>query len=139
MKKKDDISLADKKAWENYIKDPKDVFDKELINKKKSLKRLKRFKFDLHGYTLDDANKKINEIIKQCSNDGINEILLITGKGLHSDTDNNAYVSRTFSKLKYSVPEYLQTNKELLEKIDSIAPADLSNGGEGAIIIRLKN
>ena len=107
MKKKEEISLSDKLAWEEYTKNPKDIFDKELENKKIS-KIVKRIKFDLHGYTLLEANKKINEIINKCQKDGTKEILLITGKGLHSNTDNDAYVSKKLSKLKYSVPEYIR-------------------------------
>ena len=138
MKKKEEISLSDKSAWEEYTKNPKDIFDKELENKKIP-KIIKRIKFDLHGYTLLEANEKVNEIINKCQKDGTKEILLITGKGLHSNTDNDAYVSKKLSKLKYSVPEYIRTNKELSDKILSIEPASLIDGGEGAIVIKLKS
>ena len=63
---------------------------------------------------------------------------MITGKGLHSNTDQNTYVSKTLSKLKYSVPEYINSQKDLTEKILSIEAASISNGGEGALIIKLK-
>ena len=138
MKKKEEISLSDKSAWEEYTKNPKDIFDKELENKKIP-KIIKRIKFDLHGYTLLEANKKVNDIINKCQKDGTKEILLITGKGLHSNTDNDAYVSKKLSKLKHSVPEYIRTNKELSDKILSIEPASLIDGGEGAIVIKLKS
>ena len=138
MKKKEEISLSDKLAWEEYTKNPKDIFDKELENKKIP-KIIKRIKFDLHGYTLLEANEKVNEIINKCQKDGTKEILLITGKGLHSNTDNDAYVSKKLSKLKHSVPEYIRTNKELSDKILSIEPASLIDGGEGAIVIKLKS
>ena len=137
MKKKEEISLSDKSVWEEYTKNPKDIFDKELENKKIP-KIIKRIKFDLHGYTLLEANEKVNEIINKCQKDGTKEILLITGKGLHSNTDNDAYVSQKLSKLKHSVPEYIKTNKELSDKILSIEPASLIDGGEGAIVIKLK-
>ena len=138
MKKKEEILLSDKLAWEEYTKNPKDIFDKELENKKIS-KIVKRIKFDLHGYTLLEANEKVNQIINKCQKDGTKEILLITGKGLHSNTDNDAYVSKKLSKLKHSVPEYIRTNKELSDKILSIEPASLIDGGEGAIVIKLKS
>ena len=138
MKKKEEISLSDKLAWEEYTKNPKDIFDKELENKKIP-KITKRIKFDLHGYALLEANEKVNEIINKCQKDGTKEILLITGKGLHSNTDNDAYVSKKLSKLKHSVPEYIRTNKELSDKILSIEPASLIDGGEGAIVIKLKS
>ena len=138
MKKKEEIPLSDKLAWEEYTKNPNDIFDKELENKKIP-KIVKRIKFDLHGYTLLEANEKVNEIVNKCQKDGTKEILLITGKGLHSNTDNDAYVSKKLSKLKYSVPEYIRTNKELSDKILSIEPASLIDGGEGAIVIKLKS
>ncbi len=137
MKKKDDISLADKKAWEEYTKNPKDIFDKDIKEKNKIIPR-KRFRFDLHGYTLDEANTKVRQIIIDCQQKGFNEILLITGKGLHSNTDSDAYVSKDLSKLKFSVPEYLNTNSELSQKIISIEPATVADGGEGAILVKLR-
>ena len=137
MKKKEDISDSEKKAWEEYIKNPKDLFDKELENKKSSYKA-KRYRFDLHGFTLIEANKKVRELIVHCWENDFKEILLITGKGLHSNTDQNTYVSKELSKLKFAVPEYIKTQKDLLDKIISIEPAHINDGGEGAIIIKLK-
>jgi len=137
VKKKDDISLADKKVWEEYTKNPKDIFDKDIKEKNKIIPR-KRFRFDLHGYTLDEANTKVRQIIIDCQQKGFNEILLITGKGLHSNTESDAYVSKDLSKLKFSVPEYLNTNNELSQKIISIEPATIVDGGEGAILVKLR-
>ena len=138
MKKKEDIPDIEKKIWEEYLKNPKDLFDKELENTKQS-DRAERFRFDLHGFTLHDANKKIRELIIHCHENRFNEILLITGKGLHSNTDQNTYVSKELSKLKFAVPEYIKTQKDLLDKIISIEAAKINDGGEGAIIIKLKN
>ena len=137
MKKKEGVSDAEKKLWEDYIKNPKDVFDKDLESIKKS-DRTNRYRFDLHGFTLLEANKKIKELIIYCQDKNFKEILLITGKGLHSNTDRNTYVSRELSKLKFAVPEYIKTQKDLLDKIISIDPAEINDGGEGAIIIKLK-
>jgi|TARA_B110000285_G_scaffold86671_1_gene99317 DNA-nicking Smr family endonuclease len=137
VKKKEDISNNEKKLWEEYLKNPKDIFDKELENTKKQ-DRGKRFRFDLHGFTLLEANKKVREIIIRCQENSFKEILLITGKGLHSNTDQNAYVSKELSKLKFSVPEYIKTQKDLSDRILSIEAAKINNGGEGAIIIKLK-
>ena len=138
MKRKIDIPLSDKLDWEEYIKNPKDLFDKEKENLKERPRITKRFRFDLHGFTLLEANKKVNELINNCQKDGFDEILLITGKGLHSNTDKDSYVSKELSKLKFAVPEYINTNKEFIEKIISIEPASLNDGGEGAIIVKLK-
>ena len=137
MKKKEDISEQEKKVWKEYLKNPKDIFDKELKNKKLS-DRVKRYRFDLHGFTLLDANIKVREIIIYCQTNNYKEILLITGKGLHSNTDKNTYVSKELSKLKFAVPEYIKSQKELFDKIIVIEQANVNDGGEGAIIIKLK-
>ena len=138
MSKKKDLSKEDKKTWETYIKNPSDLFDKEksLFQDKK---RKERFKYDLHGYSLDEANQKVKEIIISCANENYKEILLITGKGLHSTSDKDSYVSKEFSKLKYSVPDFIKNNNDLNKLITSITDADRIDGGEGAILIRLKN
>ena len=137
MKKKENISDTEKKIWEEYLRNPKDLFDKEL-EKKKLFNRAKRHRFDLHGFTLLEANKKVRQLILDCQENDCNEILLITGKGLHSNTDQNTYVSKDLSKLKFAVPEYIKTQKDLFDKIISIEPAQMKDGGEGAIIIKLK-
>ena len=138
MSKKKDLSKEDKKTWETYIKNPSDLFDKEK-NLFQDKKRKETFKYDLHGYSLDEANQKVKEIIISCANENYREILLITGKGLHSTSDSDSYVSKEFSKLKYSVPDFIQNNNELKRLIVSISDADRIDGGEGAILIRLKN
>ena len=138
MIKKKNLSEEDKKIWEDYTKSPSDVYDKEKKSIASSLRK-ERYKFDLHGFTLDEANKKVREIILSCINNRYKEILLITGKGLHSTTENDTYVSKSLSKLKFSVPEFIGNNDELSKHIISIAGADIKDGGEGAILIKLKN
>ena len=137
MKKKEDISNSDKELWAEYLKSPKDIFDKELVGKKLS-NRPERCRLDLHGFTLLEANQKVHELINNCQEKNFNEILLITGKGLHSNTDHNTYVSQKLSKLRFSVPEYINSNKDLSNKILGMEQASISDGGEGAIIIKLK-
>lgn len=137
MKKKEHISKKDKLDWEKYTKNPKDIFDKEL-EAKKTDQKIRRFRFDLHGFSLLEANLKIKELIIDCQEKGFREILLITGKGLHSNSNQNTYVSKDLSKLKFAVPEFINTQKELSDKVHSIDPAEISDGGEGALIIRLK-
>ena len=109
MKKKE-ISDKEIKLWEEYLKNPKDIFDKEL--EKKNLNQVKRHRCDLHGFTLLEANKKVRELIISCQKNNLKEILLITGKGLHSNTDQNTYVSKELSKLKFAVPEFIKTQKD---------------------------
>jgi DNA-nicking Smr family endonuclease len=136
VSKKKELSKNANKVWESYIKNPTDIYDKE--NDNKSNFRKERFKFDLHGYTLSGANEKVKEIILLCSENNFKEVLLITGKGLHSTSDEDTYVSKNLSKLKYSVPEFINTNVDLKNLVISISDADKVDGGEGAILIRLK-
>ena len=137
MKKKEDISSADKKLWSEYIKNPKDLFDKEL-KESETTNRYEKYRFDLHGFTLLEANQKVHELINYCQKKGFKEILLITGKGLHSNTDQNTYVSKELSKLKFAVPEYIKSEKELSDKVIKIEQAGVNDGGEGALILKLK-
>ena len=137
MIKKKDLSKEDSEVWQSYIKNPTDVYDKDLGNK--SINRKERFKFDLHGYTLDEANKKVKEIIISCSKNKYREILLITGKGLHSTSGEDTYVSSDLSKLRYSVPEFINSDDELKNYIISIEKVEKKDGGDGAILIKLKN
>ncbi len=137
MNKKKDLSQKDKKIWDQYIKDPSDIYDKDKDNTYTNQIK-KRYKFDLHGFTLDEANNKVKEIIQYCVKNKFRELLLVTGKGLHSTSDGDVFISKNLGKLKYSVPEFIK-NSELKEFIISINDAEKKDGGEGAIIIRFKN
>ena len=138
MDKKKDVDQENVTAWEEYIKNPSDIYDKEKNNSKHNSRR-ERFKFDLHGFTLDDANRKIREIIFFCKEKKYKELLIITGKGIHSTNDNDVYVSKNFGKLKYSVPEFIKSDEELNKLILSVTEADTKDGGEGALLIKMKN
>ena len=138
MIKKKEPNQEDKKAWEEYIKNPSDIYDKDQSTFN-NIKRRGRYRFDLHGFTLDEANKKVKAIIEHCIKNKIRELLLITGKGLHSTNEKDAFISKNLGKLKHSVPEFIKTNSELNKLIVSIADADKKDGGEGAIIIKFKN
>ena len=137
MIKKKDPSQEDKKTWEEYIKNPSGIYDKDQ-GISKNIQRRERYKFDLHGFTLDEANNKVKEIIEYCVKNKFKELLLITGKGIHSTSDEDAYISKNLGKLKYSVPEFIKTS-ELRKFIISINDAEKKDGGEGALIIKLKN
>tara|TARA_B100000242_G_C42963660_1_gene447007 strand:+ start:448 stop:867 length:420 start_codon:yes stop_codon:yes gene_type:complete len=136
--KKKDLSSEDKKNWEDYIKNPKDIFDKDQKNQINFLRK-GRYRFDLHGFSLDEANNKVREIIFSCIEKKYKEILLITGKGNHSSVDKDIYTSKNLGKLKHSVPEFIQSNQELNKLIISINDAEAKDGGEGALVIKLKN
>ena len=138
MTKHKNLSPEDKKNWEDYIKNPSDIFDKDKTNPINTEKK-NRFRFDLHGFTLDQANKKVREIIISCTEKKYKEILFITGKGKHSTNDKDIYTSKDLGRLKYSVPEFINSDQELSSLIISIQDARIKDGGEGAIIIKLKN
>ena len=137
MIKKKNISQEDINAWDNYIKNPTDITDKDSSNKA-NLSNKHRFIFDLHGFTLVDANKKVREIILSCVKKNYKEVLFITGKGIHSNTEKDVYVSKDLSKLKFSVPEFINSDLDLSRNILSISQADLADGGDGAIVVKLK-
>ena len=137
MIKKKNISQEDIDTWKNYIKSPTDITDKDSIQNTNSSNQ-NRFKYDLHGFTLDEANEKVKEIILLCLKKNYKEILLVTGKGIHSNTEKNVYASKDLSKLRYSVPDYIKSNLDLSKHIVSISNADKADGGGGAIIIKLK-
>ena len=136
MIKKKDLSQEDKQTWEDYIKDPSGIYDKD--NKIQKNIRKDRFKFDLHGFTLEEANIKVREVITYCFEKNYKELLLITGKGIHSTNEEDTYVSKNFGKLKYSVPDFIKSDTELNSLIISINEASIKDGGEGAILIKLK-
>ena len=134
MKKKDSLSQKDKEDWENFIENTSFIPDKDKSHNKNSNQL---YKFDLHGLTLSDANKKVKEIVIFCSEKKYKEILLITGKGLHSKNDD-VYKSSKLSKLRYSIPEYINSEPEISELISSISTPSQKDGGEGALLIKLK-
>ena len=137
MIKKKDLTQEDKNAWENYIKNPSDIYDKDkdlAIDKKRKV----RFEFDLHGFSLESANKKIKEILQYCIENNYKELLIITGKGTHSTNDQDVFSSKDLGKLKYSIPDYIKSNDELRNFVISINNAKKEDGGEGALILKLK-
>ena len=138
MIKKKDLSKKDLEDWDTYIKNPSDVYDKDKSNRINK-GRKERFRFDLHGHTLDEANQKVSDVIFSCVKNKYKEILFITGKGLHSTSDSDAYVSKDFSKLKHSVPNFIKSDEDLNKFVISISDADIKDGGEGAILVKLRN
>ena len=138
MIKKKDLSKEDKETWDNFTRQPSDIYDKDLPIADDN-PRKNRLKYDLHGFTLEDANKKVKDLILSGIRNKYKEILLITGKGLHSNTEEDTYVSKNLSKLRFSVPEFINSCDELSKFVVSISEASLKDGGSGAILIKLKN
>ncbi len=131
-----DLPDKDKKDWEHFIASKEKLNDKDQKELKRKFFKIKSI--DLHGYTLDDANKFIQEYIEKSYLQNVNKIIVVTGKGLHSQNELNPYVSKDLSILKYSVPEFIKNNKNLMEKIIEIKEADIKDGGKGAFYIYLK-
>ena len=132
----DSISKKDKKDWQTFISSNEKLPNKDLKSKQHSL--IKTKSIDLHGYTLDEANKVINNFIKNCYEKKVNKIIVVTGKGLHSENEKNPYVSKDLSILKYSIHEYISNNKSLMNVINEIKDAKIEDGGSGAFYIFLK-
>ena len=132
----DKISDKDKKDWQKFLSSNEKLPNKDLRSIKKQNQKIKRI--DLHGFTLEQANVKIKEFINDSYDNDVSKIIAITGKGIHSSVDKDPYVSKDLSILKYSVPEYIENNLELMKKIIEIKDADLHDGGSGAFYIYLK-
>jgi DNA-nicking Smr family endonuclease len=130
------ISDKDKKDWENFLSSDERLPDKDLKLKKK--KYNKTYSIDLHGYTLEEANKSIQDFINKSYEKNINKLIVVTGKGIHSNNETNPYVSKDLSILKYSVPEFIKKNVDLMKKIYEIKNAEIEDGGSGAFYIYLK-
>ena len=122
MIKKKNTNQEDTKTWEEYIKDPSDIYDKD------------------HGTPNDNQRRgRYKEIIAYCIKNRFRELLLITGKGIHSTSYKDAYISKDLGKLKYSVPDFLKNNNDLNKFIISINDSEKKDGGKGALIIKFKN
>ena len=133
------LSNKDKKDWKNFISNKEKLSNKDKFFFKKNV-NLNLFKtIDLHGFSLDDANKTIEEFIKKCFDDKIKKIIVITGKGKRSQTINNPYISKDLSILKNSVPEFITSNPTLMSMIINLEEAKIEDGGSGAFYIFLKN
>ena len=133
------ISDKDKKDWKNFISSKDEISNKDLKITKDKIKKKIIKKIDLHGFSLENANKVIEEFITQSFEEGVNKIIVITGKGLRSKNDENPYISKNLSILKYSVPEFIKSNINLMKIIKNIKEADIEDGGKGAFYIYLKN
>ena len=133
------ISDKDKKDWKNFISSKDEILNKDLKITKDKIKKKIIKKIDLHGFSLENANKVIEEFITQSFEEGVNKIIVITGKGLRSKNDENPYISKNLSILKYSVPEFIKSNVNLMKIIKNINEADIEDGGKGAFYIYLKN
>ena len=132
------ISKKDKEDWDNFILNKEKIPNKDFVDPKK-IRRENIKKIDLHGYTLEEANKYIEDFILKCFNEAVTKIIVITGKGLRSKNISNPYLSKDLSILKHSVPEFIESNQFLMKMIFEITDAKIEDGGSGAFYIYLKN
>ena len=130
------ISDKDKKDWQDFISSKDKVSNKDLRIKKNNYEKTRTI--DLHGFTLEEANRKIQNFILKAFDDKVSKLIIVTGKGIHSDVEKNPYVSKDLSILKYSVPEFISNNNLLMSKIREITDAKIEDGGSGAFYIYLK-
>ena len=130
------FSDKDKKDWENFLSGNDRLPNKDLEAIEKKKPQIKSI--DLHGYSIEDANKVVEEFIISSYEQGVNKLKIVTGKGLHSQNEENPYVSKDLSILKYSVPDFITKNKKLINLINDISDAKIEDGGSGAFYIYLK-
>ena len=130
------ISEKDKKTWEEFLSNDQKLPDKDNFQSK--IKSKKTRSLDLHGKTLDEANQIIENFIRKSYEDKVHKLIIVTGKGLHSSNEKDPYVSKDLGILKYSIPNFLKNNTELMELISNISEASIEDGGSGAFYIFLK-
>ena len=138
MKKKYSVAPKDKKDWITFTKHLVNVYDKDAVFLRQNTTVNKIGRLDLHGLSLNQANKIVKKFIIKSFKEGYKKLLIITGKGLRSKFRKNPYISEQASVLKYSVPEFIKNDEDLFGKISKISTADLKDGGEGAFYIFLK-
>ena len=139
IKKKDIKNLdKDKQDWENFLNNKQRIPNKDFVHKK-NIRYEKIRKIDLHGYTIEEANKAIEQFIQKSFDENVTKIIVITGKGLRSSNIENPYLSKDLSILKYSVPEFIENDKSLTQLIIETTDAKIEDGGSGAFYIFLKN
>ena len=132
----DNISDKDKKDWQTFISSKEKILDKDFKPQKKN--NLKVRSIDLHGYTLEQANNVIEKFILKAFEEEVSKLIVVTGKGIHSDVEKDPYVSKDLSILKYSVPEFINNNQNLMRVINDIQDATIVDGGSGAFYVLLK-
>ena len=130
------ISDKDKKDWDDFLSNDEKLPNKDLNNKEGKRKKINTF--DLHGYSLEEANNKIRNLIHEAYINEISKLIIVTGKGIHSDNEKDPYVSKDLGILKYSVPDYIKRDSQLMNMINKIEDAKIEDGGSGAFYIFLK-
>ena len=139
MEKKYAASYQDKKDWDEFTKQIGNIGPKEVDFPHQNIETNKIRKLDLHGFSLVEANKIIEKFIIESFNREYKKLLIVTGKGLRSKSYDNPYISEKLSILRYAVPEFINNDESLNNKVRKISTADVKDGGEGAVYIFLKS
>ena len=139
MKKKYSVSSKDKKDWVDFTKKMDGIFVKEDDSLQENREKNKIRRLDLHGYSLEDANRVVKKFITESFDKNYRKLLIVTGKGLRSKSYDNPYISKDLNILRNSIPEYIKNDESLNSVINKIVQAERKDGGEGAINIYLKD
>ena len=130
------ISEKDRKTWDEFLSNNQKLPDKDIVQNKTIVKKTRSL--DLHGKTLDKANSIVENFIKKSYQEKVHKLIIVTGKGIHSDNEKDPYVSKDLGILKYSIPEFIRNNDDLMKIISNISEASVKDGGTGAFYIFLK-
>ena len=130
------ISEKDKKTWNEFLSKNQKLPDKDNVQTEIQVKKTRTL--DLHGKSLEEANQIIENFIKKSFENRVHKLIIVTGKGLHSKSDKDPYVSKDLGILKYSIPEFIRNNQDLMKIISNISEASVEDGGTGAFYIFLK-
>ena len=130
------ISEKDKKNWEDFLSNDYKLPNKDAFEFEKKAEKTRSL--DLHGKALDEANQIIENFIRKSYEDKVHKLIIVTGKGLHSSNEKDPYVSKDLGILKYSIPNFINDNIELMQLISNISEASIEDGGSGAFYIFLK-
>ena len=130
------LSNKDLKDWKNFVEGNEKVQNKDYI--RDEIKYKDEATLDLHGFSLDQANSKVEKFIVDCFNKKVLKLNIITGKGLRSKVDQNPYQSKDLGILKYSVPEFIKSNTELMKIIKKVDDStDEKNSGFFSVYLKL--
>ena len=133
------LSNKDIKDWNKFLKSEDKIYPKEELKEPLKNKNKSTFVIDLHGYGLDQANKFVEKTINECFEKQILKINIITGKGMRSKSAEDPYKSSDLSILKHSIPEFINSNNDLLKKIKNIENTDEKNSGSFNVYLKSKN
>ena len=132
------LSKKDLQVWKDFIEGKEKLYNKDIVNKESKYKK-KESTIDLHGFSLDQANSKIEKFITTCFEKKIEKLNIITGKGLRSKVEQNPYQSKDLGILKYSVPEFIKSNSELMRIIKRIEDnSENKNSGFFTLFLKIK-